>query len=196
MGIAPNRGLDAQNGRQILRLPRVGGELRLRHGHTVAAGAGLNVREVDLPVRGKGRIKRDVEQAGIAATDDPRHARNLVANLAVARHGAHRAGLLGHEHRSVGEERQRPRVPQTVRDHLDAQRRLHRHGHCTSLAGERRILPLAQRLSGLERLADHGRTIGRPRACDPEAGTVFVLLGKGLRRESHEHHARRRGNAE
>ena len=82
---------------------------------------------------------------------------------------AHLPGLLGDQHVSVRQERQRPRVIETMRDHRRIHRRARDDRRRASLPGERGFLVLAHGIPRLERFPGHGLGIGRAAAEDERA---------------------------
>ena len=85
-------------------------QFRARDRGASAAVGALGEAEIDRPVLRKGFVGDDVEQAALAGRPDVGHALERRRELPFRRDDAHAARPLGHQHRSVGQERQRPRI--------------------------------------------------------------------------------------
>ena len=112
--------------------------------------AGLGVAPVDHLVLLERGIESDVEQASLPAGVDGRQPRHRLRHLlSVGADDPQPAGLLGHQHAAVGQERQPPRVDQAFGDRHHVERDAELLLGRARLPGKRRLLPLAIRRTGV-----------------------------------------------
>jgi len=101
----------------IIQSGSVGAELAAgKRGGTGAARPGLRIRQIDKPVRGKGRMQRHVEHPALATTVDRRDAAERFGHFAVRCHQAQPAGFFGDDDRAVRQEIDTPGMVQPVGD--------------------------------------------------------------------------------
>ena len=107
-------------------------------GASTAVGP-LGKAEIDGLVLREGFVGDDVEQAALARRPHLGHALERRRDLSFARDDAHAARTLGHQHRAVGQERQRPRIDEAPCDGANlefARRRAERRRFATRAGGD------------------------------------------------------------
>ena len=91
-------------------------EPRAKKRGAAAAVHRLGVADVDRAILDEAAVEDDVVQAALTHGEHGRHACDRWRQLAIARGDAQAAGLFGHQHSSVGQERNRPRIGKAADD--------------------------------------------------------------------------------
>jgi hypothetical protein len=110
----------AENHRHVLQLLAVGAKPGACQRRAVTAVGGFAVAEVQLAVVGKAAVAHHVQQAALAAGIHRRHAGHPCQAAAIGVQQPQLAAPLAHQHATLIDKGQRPRVVQLVVQHLAA----------------------------------------------------------------------------